>query len=145
MWSAARHLTAIVARLQNITMKDPMAPAAISPIQSAARCAESLQRLRAARLIRLDDVEAEAVAAALDGIAAHAVELFGSRTDPVGRGGDIDLLILSDAPPFETARRVSSRFFSMCEERIDVVLLDPDNLTPAEAAFLHSLHRVRIA
>lgn len=121
-----------------------MAHAVTSPIQSASRCAESLQQLRAARLVRLDDVEAGALVAALDGIAAYAVELFGSRTDPAGRGGDIDLLILSDAPRFETARRVNNRFFSMCEERIDVVLLDPDNLTSTEAAFLHSLHRVRI-
>ena len=122
-----------------------MIPAVIPPIQSAASCAESLQRLRAARLVRLDDVEAEALAEAIDGIAAHSVELFGSRTDPAGRGGDIDLLIMSDAPRFETARRVSTRFFSTCEERIDVVLLDPDHLTPAEAAFLQSLRRVRIA
>jgi predicted nucleotidyltransferase len=122
-----------------------MIPGVIPPIQSAARCAESLQQLREARLVRLDDVEAEALAEALDGIAAHTVELFGSRTDPAGRGGDIDVLIMSDAPRFETARQVSSRFFSKCEERIDVVLLDPDNLTPAEAAFLQSLRRVRIA
>jgi hypothetical protein len=55
------------------------------------------------------------------------------------------LLILTDAPRFETARWVSSRFFMNCEERIDVVAMDPENLTSAEAAFLHSLRRVRIA
>jgi hypothetical protein len=31
-----------------------------------------------------------------------------------------------------------------CEERIDVVMLDPDRRTPAEDAFLQSLRRVRI-
>jgi len=122
-----------------------MASAVIAPIQSATSCAQSLGHLRTAGLVRLDDVEAGALAASIDGIAAHSVELFGSRTDPAGRGGDIDLLVLSDAPRFETARRVSSRFFDACEERIDVVLLDPDNLSPAEAAFLHTLRRVRIS
>jgi len=43
-----------------------------------------------------------------------------------------------------TARGVSSRFFMHCEERIDVVVLDPDRRTPAEDAFLQSLRRVRI-
>lgn len=122
-----------------------MASALIAPIQSAAACTRSLEHLRSLGLVRLDNTEITAVAAAIDGIAAQSVELFGSRTDPAGRGGDIDLLILSSAPPFETARRASSRFFMNCEERIDVVVLDPDNLTPAEAAFLHSIRRVRVA
>lgn len=58
---------------------------------------------------------------------------------------DIDILILSKAPRLETARRVSSRFFLHCEERIDVVVLDSACLSVAEDAFLRSLRRVRIA
>lgn len=65
--------------------------------------------------------------------------------DPARRGGDIDLLILSNAPRFDAARRVSSQFFLNCEEPIDVVVLDPENLTVAEDAFLRSLRRVRVA
>lgn len=114
------------------------------PLQSAAACERSLASLRAAGLVRLDDAEAAALATAVDGVAADAIELFGSRTDPASRGGDIDLLILTSAPRFETARQVSRRFFMQCEERIDVVVLDPDRLTSAEAAFLRSLRRLRI-
>jgi hypothetical protein len=121
-----------------------MATTVTAPIQSAAACERSLRHLRALGVVRLDDIEAAALAAAIDGVAAQSVELFGSRTDPTSRGGDIDLLVLSSAPRFETARRVSSRFFMNCEERIDVVVLDPENLTSAENAFLHSLRRVRI-
>lgn len=121
-------------------------PATITaPVQSAAACAQSLEHLRASRLVRLDDAESTALAAALDGVPAHSIELFGSRTDPAGRGGDIDLLILSDAPRFETARQVSIRFFMQCEEHIDVLVLNPDTLAPAEATFLQSLERVKIA
>jgi hypothetical protein len=121
-----------------------MAHAVTIPPQSAASFERSLRPLRSAGLVRLDDVEAAALAAAVDGIVAESVELFGSRTDPASRGGDIDVLILTSAPRFETSRCVSSRFFMHCEERIDVVVLDPDRRTPAEDAFLQSLRRVRI-
>lgn len=122
-----------------------MTPAITLPPRSAASFEESLQALRAQGLVRLDDTEAAALVAAVDGVVAESIELFGSRTDPAIRGGDIDLLILSAAPRFETSRRVSVRFFMHCEERIDVVVIDPDRLTTAERAFLHSLRRVRIA
>jgi predicted nucleotidyltransferase len=121
-----------------------MSHAVTVPLQSAASCERSLRSLRAAGHLRLDDVEIAVLAAAVDGVAADSVELFGSRTDPASRGGDIDLLILTRAPRFETARQASRRFFTHCEERIDVVVLDPDRLTAAEDAFLRSLRRVRI-
>jgi hypothetical protein len=114
-------------------------------MSAAVTCEKSLAHLRSLGLVRLDNAEAAALAAAIDGVAAGSVELFGSRTDPSSRGGDIDLLILSAAPRFETARRVSNRFFLHCEERLDVVVLDPDRLTAAESAFLQSLRRVKIA
>jgi predicted nucleotidyltransferase len=113
-------------------------------LQSSNSFERSLRPLREGGMVRLDDVEAGALAAAVDGVAADSVHLFGSRTDPAARGGDIDLLVLTTAPRFETARRVSTRFFTRCEERIDVVVLDPDRLTPGEHAFLSSLRRVRI-
>lgn len=122
-----------------------MATTVPAPRHSAAAWAEALGRLREQGRVRLDDVETTALAGALDGVVAESVELFGSRTEPFGRGGDIDLLILSSGPRLETARRVSSRFFMGCEERIDVVVLDPKTLTAAEDAFVRSLRRVRIA
>ncbi|NDC54858.1 MAG: hypothetical protein EBZ74_11400 [Planctomycetia bacterium] len=122
-----------------------MATADIVRIQSANTCERSLRKLRQSGRIRIDDVELAALATAVDGIAAQSIELFGSRTNPGQRGGDIDLLILSAGPRLETSRRVSTRFFFGCEERIDVVVLDPETLTVAEGAFLRSLHRVRIA
>lgn len=121
-----------------------MSHAVTGIVQSAAVVERSLRALRSAGRVRLDDAEAAAVAAAVDGIIADSVELFGSRTDLAGRGGDVDLLILTRAPRFETARRVSSRFFMQCEERVDVVVLDPDQVTAGEAVFLASLRRVRI-
>lgn len=122
-----------------------MTTASGTSIQTSSGLADSLRALRAARVVRLDDAEVSALAAALDGISASSIELFGSRTDVTARGGDIDVLILSDAPRLATARWVTTRFFMHCEERIDVVVLDPARLSVAEEAFLQSLRRVRIA
>ncbi len=92
---------------------------------------------------RLDDEESAALAQALDGVPGEAW-LFGSRVEAERRGGDIDVLILTGSPAFETARQVSTRFFSRCEEKIDVVVLDPEHLDPEQAEFLRGLKRVRL-
>ena len=122
-----------------------MATASAPSIQTHSGIAQKLDALRASGAVRLDAAEISALAAALDGVSASSIELFGSRTDSAARGGDIDILILSAAPRLETARRVSNRFFAHCEERIDVVVLDPARVSVAEEAFLRSLRRVRIA
>ncbi len=102
-----------------------------------------LPELAAALGLRLDAEEMGAIEHALDGLDAP-VYLFGSRADPARRGGDIDLLVLTAAPAFDTSRRVATRFFARCEEKIDVVVLDPSRLTPAQRAFLENIRAVRI-
>jgi hypothetical protein len=100
--------------------------------------------LRDSGAVRLDAQEAEALAAALDGIPADALDIFGSRVEPGSRGGDIDILLFTAAGPLETARHVSIRFFSCCEEKLDVVVIDERRMTPAQKAFVDSVRRVRI-
>ena len=73
------------------------------------------------------------------------VWLFGSRTEPTRRGGDIDLLVLTDQPAFDTSRLISTRFFSHCEEKLDVVVFDPAHLMPEQRDFIDRLNKVRIA
>lgn len=119
-------------------------PATFSPIDPA-MLASRLADLRQARRIRLDDAETAALVAALDGVFADRVDLFGSRTVPSARGGDIDVLVLASGAAQDIARTVRCRFFAACEEKIDVVVLDPGALTPVQEAFLSGLDRVRIA
>lgn len=119
-------------------------PATDSRIDAAV-LASRLAELRRTRRIRLDDAEADALVAALDGVPADRAELFGSRTRPDARGGDIDVLLLASGAPQEVARTVRCRFFAACEEKIDVVVLDPEALTPLQEAFVNGLDRVRIA
>jgi hypothetical protein len=112
---------------------------------TATHIRDRLDMLRASGTVRLDRDETEALSASLDGLSAESVDLFGSRTDPGSRGGDIDLLVLTAAPALQAARQVATRFFARCEEKVDVVVIDPTLMTPAQQAFIDSLRRVRIA
>ena len=105
----------------------------------------SLTVLSQAGRVRLDAEEIDALAYALDGLAPDRVALFGSRVESDRRGGDVDLLILSDAPAYELSKRVATRFFSRCEEKIDVVVLPAHGATPEQQAFLDSIKGIDLA
>ena len=100
---------------------------------------QTLNLLSQAGRVRLDTEEIDALAYALEGLAPERVALFGSRVEPDRRGGDVDLLILSDAPAYELSKRVATRFFSRCEEKIDVVVMPAHGATPEQQAFLDSI------
>ena len=104
-----------------------------------------LTSLKEAGRARLDKEEINPLAYALKGVCAESIHLFGSRVAPERRGGDIDLLVLTSAPAFETAQNIAIRFFSRCEEKIDVVVMNPNQLTPEQADFLSRISRIGIA
>jgi hypothetical protein len=57
--------------------------------------------------------------------------LFGSRTDPHSRGGDIDLLILSSKLTQRDLRRLRLDFFDRFgEQKLDILLDDGSLSTP---------------
>lgn len=95
--------------------------------------------------VRLDTEEIDALAYALDGLTPDRVALFGSRVESDRRGGDVDLLILSDAPAYELSKRIATRFFSRCEEKIDVVVLPAHGATTEQQAFLASIKGIDLA
>ena len=103
-----------------------------------------LDSLRQTGVIRLDAEEATALEAAIQGVPGEAW-LFGSRVEPQRRGGDVDLLLLTDQPGFETSQAVATRFFARCEERIDVIVFNPARLNDEQQAFLNHIKRVRLA
>jgi len=56
--------------------------------------------------------------------------LFGSRVNDTKKGGDIDLLILSDVLKKESVRKIKRSFFNLFgEQRLDIVL---DTLNPKQ-------------
>jgi predicted nucleotidyltransferase len=89
--------------------------------------------------MRLSPAEREAIRKALDGVAYSRVFVFGSRTDDAAQGGDIDLLIYSEAPAFELSSQVASRFAREFDAKLDVLVIDPACPTPEQAAFVSTL------
>lgn len=104
-----------------------------------------LLSLKAAGHVRLDEEEINALVYALQGVTASSISLFGSRVEPARHGGDIDILLLTNTPPFETAQKVAVRFFSRCEEKIDVVVMNPNLLTQEQSDFLSRITSIGIA
>lgn len=89
--------------------------------------------------MRLSELERRALAHATRDI-DYPVEIFGSRLDEAARGGDIDLIVfapgLADDERLRLSLRIAVAFRSVCDEKIDVHVLDPHDLTAAERAFL---------
>lgn len=54
----------------------------------------------------------------LERVRAANISLFGSRGEPKRCGGDIDLLLLTTAPAFETAQNIAIRFFLDVGEKL---------------------------
>ncbi len=72
------------------------------------------------------------------------VYFFGSRLSPHKKGGDIDILIFSSKNSLDLSRKIARQFFLECEEKIDVIVCDRDNLTNEQKAFINTLKLVRI-
>ena len=86
--------------------------------------------------MRLSKIEKEALKYAFDGIKGDFY-LFGSRTDNSKKGGDIDILVYTKLPAYQTSKKITVRFFSKCEAKIDVIVLDPENLDELQKAFIN--------
>ncbi len=73
---------------------------------------------------------------ALQGVDGKAY-LYGSRVDPGRKGGDIDVLVFSRTPdPYRVAQDITVRFQMECDEKIDVLVVDPDHIRPEERPFV---------
>ena len=93
--------------------------------------------------VRLDNCERRALIRALKDI-DDEVYILGSRLELSKKGGDIDLLIFSKRKKLDLSRKISRRFFMECEEKIDVLVLDKENLTEEQKAFISTLNLLRI-
>jgi len=92
--------------------------------------------------MRLDCEEKLALQKALEGV-KDEVFLFGSRVDDTKKGGDIDVLIFSEENSYHLSQEISTKFFLECEEKIDVVVMNPKQLTDEQKAFLNVIQKER--
>lgn len=91
--------------------------------------------------MRLLDIERQALAHVLKGVDGKAF-LYGSRVLPSGKGGDIDVLVLSRAvSPHQLSRDIAVRFRMECDEKIDVLVVDPDHLPKEQKSFIDLIRR----
>jgi len=93
--------------------------------------------------IRLDEYEMNALLFAINDI-KDEVFLFGSRTYPHKKGGDIDIMIFSKNDSLKLSMEIRRRFFMQCEEKIDVLVLDKENLSEENKSFINTLNLVKI-
>ncbi len=93
--------------------------------------------------MRLYPDEKEALDNVLADVAGEAY-LFGSRVDDNKKGGDIDILIFSTANPLQLAQDISIKFMLQLDSSLDVLVLDKNNMTLEQQAFVNTLDMVRI-
>lgn len=93
--------------------------------------------------IRLSERETSALQNALAKVEGEKF-LFGSRTNPEARGGDIDVLIRSDEDGFVLSREVSRSFLRELEQTLDVVVIPRSHPTASQQAFLNTLTLERL-
>ncbi len=72
------------------------------------------------------------------------VYIFGSRTYPDKKGGDIDILIYSKQNPLKLSQEISIKFFNELDSKLDVVVFDKSNITKEQKAFIKTLNLIRI-
>jgi len=93
--------------------------------------------------MRLSKIEQQALKMALSEVKGQ-VYLFGSRVDDARKGGDIDIMIFSEENPLHLSQRVTLAFVRKCEEKIDVIVFNPQELNEEQQAFLAVIKKERI-
>jgi len=92
---------------------------------------------------RLDLAQITALKYALKNLQGDdEVFLFGSRIDLNKRGGDIDLLIYSKQSSFDLSRKIARDFLKVCEEKVDVLVVNPQNMTDEQSLFIASINKI---
>ncbi|NIM13270.1 MAG: nucleotidyltransferase domain-containing protein [Candidatus Aminicenantes bacterium] len=78
--------------------------------------------------MRFDRQEKEALKYALQNFRGK-VFLYGSRLDDSKKGGDIDIMLIPDqnANALDLSIEIQKRFFTKCEQKLDVLVYREDN------------------
>lgn len=84
-------------------------------------------------LIRLSGAKIDTLKSSIKSLLPSSkIYLFGSRTDPEKKGGDIDILILADRElDFRDKSKIERTFFSRFgEQKLDLVSFTFDSMNP---------------
>ena len=94
-------------------------------------------------MMRLDPLQKRSLMAAIKGVDGK-VYLFGSRVDAHRKGGDIDILIFTTQDAYRLSKEVRYKFTMQCDEKIDIVIMNPKALTEFQSAFLVTIVKERL-
>ena len=95
--------------------------------------------------MRLLEQEKKALIHALEGVTGQAY-LYGSRTDDRKKGGDIDVLVLARVDsPYRLSQDISVRFRMECDEKIDVLVVNPDAIPESQRSFISLIRKDAVA
>ena len=82
--------------------------------------------------MRISPKEKEIIVTSVHAMDPHArIVLFGSRTDDTKKGGDIDLIVISNRLSFKDKLHIKNRIFDqMDEQKIDIIISAPGDKDP---------------
>jgi len=93
---------------------------------------------------RLDEIQKKALSIALKGVKGK-IFLFGSRVDLDKKGGDVDILILSESnEPIKLKWDIQTKYLMEADESIDVIVFNPMNIKKEQQAFVNSIKKVQL-
>lgn len=68
--------------------------------------------------------------------------LYGSRVAVAKKGGDIDLLVFARVDsPYRLSQDIATKFRMECDEKIDVLVVNPDRIPAEQEPFLKLIRR----
>lgn len=94
---------------------------------------------------RLDDEQQSALRNAFSFLQdVEEAYLFGSRVDLNKKGGDVDILIFSERNYHDLSLLLTMKYQDICDERIDVVVMNPNKLNKDNIFLLNVITKKRI-
>jgi hypothetical protein len=82
--------------------------------------------------MKLEETQKKALSNALKGIDGEAYLFEGDKND-------VSMLIYSEGDPLMISKEVAQNYFLYCEKQLDVVVMNPKNMSDEQKAFIRKV------
>jgi len=95
--------------------------------------------------MRLTDIEKKTLLFTFNNIKGE-IFLFGSRVNDKKKGGDIDILIITqeNVNELELSLKLTNKFFEICEEKIDIIIFNKSSIDEKQQAFINTINKIEL-